>query len=69
MGAMTLLVDSRGAELKLTNNQQVVCLRYPDGDEHRVGISALRRIVVQGDAAVSTYYILSTVIRSLLLLT
>jgi len=42
------------AELKLTSNWQVVCLCYPDGDEHQVGISALRRIVVHGDAAVST---------------
>jgi len=54
MGAMTLLVDRRGAELKLSSNRQVVCLRYPDGEEHRVGVYALRRIVVHGDASVST---------------
>ena len=48
MGAMTLLVDRRGAEIKL-NRAQVVCVTYPDGEQHRVGLLALRQIVIQGD--------------------
>jgi CRISPR-associated protein Cas1 len=54
MGAMTLLVDRRGAALELSSNGQTVLLRYPDGEEHRVGLYALRRIVVQGEAQLSS---------------
>jgi CRISPR-associated protein Cas1 len=46
-GAMTLLVDRRGAELELKHNH-TICLNYPDGQRHRVGLYALRRIVIQG---------------------
>jgi len=49
MGAMTLLVDQRGSELKLDKNAKVVSLHYPDGTMHRVGLYALRRIIVSGD--------------------
>jgi len=48
MGAMTLLVDRRGSVLKLSR-AQALCLTYPNGEEHRVGLYALRRIVVQGN--------------------
>ncbi len=48
MGAMTLLVDHRDSKLQITR-AQVVCLTYPNGKQHRVGLYALRRIVVHGD--------------------
>jgi CRISPR-associated protein Cas1 len=54
MGAMTLLVERRGAELSLSRNGEVVSLRYPDGKQHRVGLYALQRIVVHGDINLST---------------
>ena len=53
MGAMTLLVDHRDAELKLSSDGNVFCLRYPDNNEHRVGIYAVGRIVVHGEAKLS----------------
>jgi len=49
MGAMTLLVDQRGAELTLSKNTQTICLHYPDGKTHRVGIYALGKILVYGE--------------------
>lgn len=49
MGAMTLLVDRRGAELKLSKSGQVVHVHYPDGETHRIGLYALRRIIVYGE--------------------
>ncbi|EIJ43896.1 CRISPR-associated endonuclease Cas1 [Beggiatoa alba B18LD] len=54
MTAMTLLVDRRDAELSLSSNRQVVCLRYPDGDIFRIGINALKQIVVQGEVNLPT---------------
>ncbi|HIE01405.1 MAG TPA: hypothetical protein EYP59_14120 [Thiotrichaceae bacterium] len=48
MGAMTLVVDHREATLKL-NRSQTVCLSYPNGEQHRVGLYALQRIIVYGE--------------------
>ncbi len=53
MGAMTLLVDRRGAELKV-NRGHTVCLSYPDGYRHRVGLYALRRILIYGEINLSS---------------
>lgn len=54
MAAMTLLVDRREAELSLTSNGRVVCLRYLSGEEFKIGINGLQRIVVQGETDFST---------------
>jgi CRISPR/Cas system-associated endonuclease Cas1 len=53
MGAMTLLVDRRGAEVSVSNNTKAICVRYPDGEVHRVGAFALARIIIHGDAQLS----------------
>jgi CRISPR-associated protein Cas1 len=54
MGAMTLLVDRRGAELSISSNTKAVCLRYPDGKVYRVGLYALCRIVINEDTNISS---------------
>lgn len=53
MAAMTLLIDRRGAQAGL-HGSGVVELRYPDGEKHRVGLRGLRRIIVQGEALLSS---------------
>ncbi|NJO16589.1 MAG: hypothetical protein HC877_12855 [Thioploca sp.] len=53
MGAMTLVLDQRGTKVNLTR-AHVLCLTYPDGSQHRVGLDALRRIVIQGDISLSS---------------
>jgi CRISPR/Cas system-associated endonuclease Cas1 len=54
MGAMTLLVDRRGAELKLSKSGEVVYVHYPDGETHRIGLYALRRIIIYGEINLPT---------------
>lgn len=54
MGAMTLLVDRRGAELSISQNTKAICLRYPDGGVHKVGLYALCRIVISEDVSISS---------------
>lgn len=53
MAAMTLLIDRRGAQASL-HGSGVVELRYPDGETHRIGLRGLRRIIVQGEAQLSS---------------
>ncbi len=45
MSVMNLLIDRRGACLAM-HNAGVVEVRYEDGESHRVGLNALRRIIV-----------------------
>jgi CRISPR-associated protein Cas1 len=52
MAVMSLLIDRRGSEIAL-HNTGVVEVRHEDGTTHRIGLSGLRRIIVQGDARVS----------------
>ncbi len=54
MGAMTLLVDRRGAELSISRNTKAICLRYPDGEVHKVGLYALCRIVISEETSISS---------------
>jgi CRISPR-associated protein Cas1 len=54
MGAITLLVDRRGAELSISQNTKSVCLCYPNGEKHRVGLYALCRIVISEDTSISS---------------
>ncbi|MCK5716030.1 MAG: hypothetical protein KAH77_00970 [Thiomargarita sp.] len=42
MGAMTLFVDREYADLSMSRNTKVVCLRYSDGEEHRIGLYACK---------------------------
>lgn len=53
MGAMTLIVDKRGSKLELSS-ANVVSVRAPEQSPQRVGLFALRRIIIQGNADVST---------------
>lgn len=50
---MDLLVDRRGATVALERGR-VVVLRYPDGTQHRVGVEALRSLIVHGEAQLSS---------------
>jgi CRISPR-associated protein Cas1 len=70
MGAMTLLVDRRGAELSISQNTKAICLRYPDGEVHKVGLYALCRIVISEDTSISSgvLYACETAEVSLILL-
>lgn len=52
MAVMSLLIDRRGTQLSL-HNTGVVEVRQENGETHRVGLSGLRRIIVQGDAQIS----------------
>ncbi len=54
MGAVTLLVDRRGAELTLSHSNKTICLRYPNGEEHRMGLYALRRILIIAEINISS---------------
>jgi CRISPR-associated protein Cas1 len=53
MGAITLLVDRRGATLELAA-RGVLVLRYPDGQQYRVGLEALENVIIQGEVGLST---------------
>jgi CRISPR-associated protein Cas1 len=52
MPAMTLIVDRRNARLA-TDGRDVVRIDYPDGSVRRVGLRALRCLVVQGDVTLT----------------
>lgn len=53
MTAMTLLIDQRNTQLALKPNR-VVEVRHANGETYRVGLKCLRRILVQGDADLSS---------------
>ena len=53
MGAMTLLVDRRGATLSQAA-PEVALIRYPDGTSHRIGLKALALILIVGEVSIST---------------
>jgi len=52
MGAMTLVVDQRGAKLALVGSG-VLVVTYADGTVHRAGLGTLRCVLVHGDCALS----------------
>ncbi len=54
MGAMTLFVERYGADLSISRNTKAVCLRYPDGEEHRIGLYALSRILITEEINISS---------------
>lgn len=53
MSSMTLLVDRRDSRLSLKPNN-VVEIRHSSAETHRVGLNGLRRIIVHGDADLSS---------------
>lgn len=53
MGMLTLVIDRRGSSLDL-DKRGVVLVRYPDGEQHRLGLATLATIVVVGKVALSS---------------